>query len=170
MNKSSTFFIAWQAFCFYTDMKWMFLLLTISLTAGTIKAQTTEYQNLMDKICQHSNDYSGMYNSRQTWTVSYEACTLTDRYYFDGELTVKIELDLANMEKAGVEKRFYHAIVVYPTNRNPEYLNVTRYEDGEAKKITDGIYYNLMVPADDKWNVKKMMEQAIGMCQEGMDK
>ena len=143
----------------------MFLLiLSISLTTGEMKAQTTEYQNLMDKICQYSNDYSGVYNSRQTWTVSYEGCTLTDRYYFDDELTVKIELDLANMEKADVEKRFYHAIVVYPTDQNPEYLDVTRYEDGKAEKITDGIYYNLMVPADDKWEMKKMMEQAIEMC------
>lgn len=145
-------------------MKWILFLLSISLTSTTIKAQTAEYRSLMDKICQHSNDYSGVYNSRQTWTVSYEGCILTDRYYFNDELTVKIELDLANMEKADVEKRFYHAIVVYPTNRNPEYLDVTRYEDGNAEKITDGIYYNLMIPADDKWEIKKMMNRAIEMC------
>ncbi len=137
------------------------LFITIQLSA-----QTSETSKILDELTQLSNDYSGIYNSRQTWNVSYEGCKITDHYYFNDELTLTVELDLADMNYARIEKRFYNSIAVYPKDKNPEYLHVTRYEDGKASRIVDGIYYSLMVPADNKEKAHKLMNEAIESCQE----
>jgi len=129
-------------------------------------AQSNDYEQLMDEITQLPNDYSGILNSRQTWEVSYEGCQVTDQYFFDDELTLIVKIDLANMETVKVEERFSNSIVLYPKEDNADYIEATRYENGRAEKITDGVYYNLMVMPDMREKVQEMMEQAIDFCQE----
>ena len=136
------------------------------ITAQFIFAQNTEYERLMDEITQISNDYSGVLNQRQTWEVSYEGCEVTDQYFFDDELTLVVKIDLANMDTVKVEERFSNSIALYPKDDNADYLEVMRYENGRAEKITDGVYYNLMVMPDMREKVRKMMMQAIIFCQQ----
>ncbi len=129
-------------------------------------AQNNDYEQLMNEITQISNDYSGVLNPRQTWKVSYESCEVSDQYFFDNELTLIVKIDLANMETVKVEERFSNSIALYPKEDNADYIEATRYENGRAEKITDGVYYNLMVMPDMREKVREMMEQAIDFCQE----
>lgn len=140
------------------------LLLMISSTFAF--TQSADDEVLMNELCQLSNDYSGVLNSRQTWRVSYEACHITDEYYFDDELTLVVKINLANMDTVRVEERFTNSIAVYPEDNNPEYIDATRYENGTSKKITDGIYYNLMLTPDLKEKARTMMQQAIEKCRD----
>jgi len=135
------------------------------ITAQFTFAQNAEYERLMDEIIQISNDYSGVLNTRQTWEVSYEGCKVTDQYFFDDELTLIVKIDLANMETVKVEERFSNSIALYPKEDNAEYIEAMRYENGKAEKITDGVYYNLMVMPDMREKVQEMMMQAIDFCQ-----
>jgi len=129
-------------------------------------AQSNDYERLMDEIVQMSNDYSGLLNPRQTWEVSYEACQVTDQYFFDNELTLSVKIDLTNMEMVKVEERFSNSIALYPKDDNVEYIEATRYENGKAKKITDGVYYNLMVMPNMREKAQEMMQQVVLICQE----
>ena len=135
------------------------------ITAQFTFAQNAEYERLMGEIIQISNDYSGVLNTRQTWEVSYEDCTVTDQYFFDDELTLIVKIDLTNMETVKVEERFSNSIALYPKEDNAEYIEAMRYENGKAEKITDGVYYNLMVMPDMREKVQEMMNQAIDFCQ-----
>jgi len=127
-------------------------------------SQSVDYEEIMSEITQMSNDYSGVLNSRQTWEVSYEKCKLTDRYYFDDELTLVVKIDLANMDTVKVEERFINSIALYPKDENADYLDVIRYENGRAEKIIDGVYYNLMVVSDLREEARYKMQQAIELC------
>lgn len=127
-------------------------------------SQSSDYEKLMSEITQMSNDYSGVLNSRQTWEVSYDKCELTDRYYFDNELTLVVKIDLANMDTVKVEERFMNSIALYPKDENADYLDVIRYENGRAEKIIDGVYYNLMVVPDLREKARRKMQQAIKFC------
>jgi len=127
-------------------------------------SQSADYEELMDEITQMSNDYSGVLNSRQTWEVSYEGCELTDRYFFDDELTLMVKINLADMDTVRVEERFDNSIALYPKDENTDYLDVTRYENGRIEKIVDGIYYNLMLVPDLRREARHKMQQAIELC------
>lgn len=130
----------------------------------SVFSQSIDYEDIMSEVTQMSNDYSGVLNTRQTWQVSYEECKLTDQYYFDNELTLVIKIDLANMDTVKVEERFTNSIALYPKDENADYLDVIRYENGRAKKIVDGVYYNLMVVPDLREKARRKMEQAIEFC------
>jgi len=127
-------------------------------------SQSSDYEKLMSEITQMSNDYSGVLNTRQTWAVSYEKCELTDQYYFDNELTLVVKIDLQNMDTVKVEERFMNSIALYPKDENADYLDVIRYENGRAKKIVDGVYYNLMVVPDLREKARRKMQQVIEFC------
>jgi len=130
----------------------------------SVFSQSIDYEKVMNEITQMSNDYSGVLNTRQTWQVSYEGCELTDRYYFDNELTLVVNIDLANMDMVKVEERFINSIALYPKDENVDYLDVIRYENGRAEKIVDGVYYNLMVVPDLREKARRKMQQAIELC------
>ncbi len=138
--------------------------LLLMMTLTFVFAQSTDNEVLMNELCQLSNDYSGVLNPRQTWRMSYENCHITDQYYFDDELTLVVKINLASMDTVRVEKRFMNSIAVYPKGNNPEYIDATRYENGTSKKITDGVYYNLMIVPDLKEKARAMMQQAIEKC------
>ncbi len=144
----------------------MFSFLFFIIMAQFTFAQSNDYEQLMNEITQISNDYSGVLNPRQTWEVSYEGCAVTDQYFFDNELTLSVKIDLANMETVKVEERFSNSIALYPKEDNADYIKATRYENGRAEKIVDGVYYNLMVMPDMREKVQEMIEQAIDFCQE----
>ena len=136
-----------------------------TITAQITFAQSNDYEQLMNEITQISNDYSGILNSRQTWEVSYEGCEVTDQYFFDDELILILKINLANIETVKVEERFSNSIALYPKENNADYIEAIRYENGQAEKITDGVYYNLMVMPDMREKVQEMMQQAILSCQ-----
>lgn len=148
------------------NTKILFSFLFFLIIAQFIFAQSNDYEQLMNEITQISNDYSGVLNTRQTWEVSYEGCEVTDQYFFDDELTLTVKIDLKNMETVKMEGRFTNSIALYPKDKNVEYIEATRYENGKAEKITDGVYYNLMVMPDMREKVRAMMMQAIVFCQE----
>lgn len=145
----------------YNLVAFVFLFLFYTSNASS---QSIDYEELMSEITQMSNDYSGVLNSRQTWEVSYDKCELTDRYYFDNELTLVVKIDLANMDTVKVEERFMNSIALYPKDKNADYLDVIRYENGRAEKIIDGVYYNLMVVPDLREKARRKMQQAIKFC------
>jgi len=144
----------------------LFLFFCPIITAQISFAQSNDYEQIMNEITQISNDYSGVLNTRQTWQVSYEGCTVTDQYFFDDELTLTVKIDLKNMDTAKVEERFTNSIAIYPKDKNAEYIEAMRYENGRAEKITDGVYYNLMLMPDMREKASEMMQQAIIFCQQ----
>mgnify|MGYP000023110759 FL=1 len=148
------------------NSKILFLFFCSIITAQISFAQSNDYELIMGEIIQISNDYSGVLNTRQTWEVSYEGCTVTDQYFFDDELTLIVKIDLKNMDAVKVEERFANSISIYPKDKSADYIEATRYENGQAEKITDGVYYNLMLMPDMREKVREMMEQAILICQE----
>lgn len=141
--------------------------LLLMTTSSSTFAQPGNVETLMDELCQLSNDYSGVLNPRQTWRVSYEGCQIRDEYYFDDELTLVVKINLANMDTVRVEERFVNSIAVYPKDDNARYIDAIRYEKGVAQKITDGVYYNLMLVPDLKGKARAMMQQAIEKCKPG---
>jgi len=148
------------------NTKILFSFLFSIIIAQFTFAQSNDYEQLMSEITQLSNDYSGVLNPRQTWEVSYEGCEVTDQYFFDNELTLIVKIDLANMDTVKVEKRFSNSIALYPKENNADYIEATRYENGRAEKITDGVYYNLSVMPDMREKAKEMMQQAVDFCQQ----
>jgi len=147
------------------NSKILFLFFCSIITAQISFAQSNDYELIMGEIIQISNDYSGVLNTRQTWEVSYEGCTVTDQYFFDDELTLIVKIDLKNMETVKVEERFSNSIALYPKEDNADYIEATRYENGRVEKTVDGVYYNLMVMPDMREKVREMMMQAIDFCQ-----
>lgn len=112
----------------------------------------------MDWLTENSNAYSGILNDRQTWVVSYNDYQITDEYYWDNELRVRIQFDIRDINQAKNEIRFYHSVALYPEPGNTTDIQVTRFEDGVPEQI-EGDYYNLMMdPAIKKEAHKKMLE------------
>lgn len=127
---------------------------------STDKSPSSEYLELIEWLTKQSNDYSGILNDRQTWIVSHDGYQIKEEYYWDNQLTVVIEFDIRNIEKANSELRFYHSIVLYPKDGDPGHFQVTRYDDGLPSKV-EAEYYNLMIDPTIKKEVYKKMLKAI---------
>jgi len=145
---------------FYT----IFLFIVLMMWSSVGFTQSSDYETLMNELCQISNDYSGVLNTRQTWQVSYEGCEMTDKYYFDKELTLVVKTNLANIDTVKVEARFTNSIALYPKDDNSEYIEAIRYENNKAEKIVDGVYYNLMLVPEMREKAQEMMQDAIEKC------
>lgn len=116
------------------------------------------YTILMDWLTENSNAYSGILNDRQTWVVSYDGFQITDEYYWDNQLKVRVQFDIRDIAKASNEIRFYHSVALYPKTGNTDDINVIRFEEGVPEQL-DGDYYNLMIdPAIKKETHKKVLE------------
>ncbi len=135
----------------------------LSISSIFSQAQSTEeipesYTVLMDWLTENSNAYSGILNDRQTWVVSYDGYQITDEYYWDNQLKVRIQFDIRDISKATNEVRFYHSVALYPDPGNLEDISVTRFDDGVPEQL-EGDYYNLMIdPSIKKEAHKKVLE------------
>lgn len=112
----------------------------------------------MDWLTENSNAYSGILNDRQTWLVTYDGFQVTDEYYWDNQLKVRIQFDIRDIQQAKNEIRFYHSVALYPQSGNTTDIQVIRFEDGVPEEI-EGDYYNMMIdPTIKKEAHKKMLE------------
>ena len=97
-------------------------------------------------------------NDRQTWVVTYDGYQVTDEYYWDNQLRVRVQFDIRKIEKATNEIRFFHSIALYPQEGNTTDIQVTRFEDGVPEEL-EGDYYNLMIdPEIKKEAYRKLLE------------
>jgi len=126
--------------------------------AQSVEEVPQSYIELIDWLTENSNAYSGLLNERQTWVVSYDGYMITDEYYWDNRLKVRVQFDIRDIAKATNEIRFYHSVALYPESGNTTDIQVTRFEEGVPNQL-EGDYYNLMIdPAIKKEAHKKMVK------------
>jgi len=130
----------------------------IVCSAQVDKQIPESYTNAMDWLTENSNAYSGILNEKQTWVVSYDGFEVTDEYYWNNELRVRVQYDIRNIDKATNETRFQNSVALYPKPGNTTDISVTRFDDGVPQSI-EGDYYNLMIdPAIKTKAHQKMLE------------
>ena len=124
------------------------------------EAIVKEYQAAMDWLIKQSNDYSGVLNPRQTWSISYEGYQVKEEYFWDGETTIITEFDIRNISKAKIEERFTNSVALYPKEGKTEFFKVQRFEEGESQEI-ESEYYNWMVFPKMKGEALERLETVL---------